>query len=70
MSEYRESSRGAVARAVLKWIRMKMHSSNGKKAAVRDVTRRASRNVAMNLPRMFLFLELFVDKDIPERSTK
>jgi len=49
---------------------MKMRHSIGKKRASRDVSRRASRHNAMNLPRVYLFLELFVDKDIPQRSTK
>jgi hypothetical protein len=47
---------------------MKMRTS--KKPAGREVSRRASRTEAMNLPRVFLFLELFVDREIPQRSTK
>jgi hypothetical protein len=49
---------------------MKMRNSIGKKAVTRDASRRTSRNDSVNMPRMFLFLELFVDKDIPQRSTK
>ena len=49
---------------------MKMHHSSEKKPAGRTVPRRAARSENMNIPRVFLFLELFVDKDIPERSTK
>jgi hypothetical protein len=49
---------------------MKMRNSNAKKAAPRDLSRRTFRNGEVNLPRLFLFLELFVDKDIPHRSTK
>ncbi|MGA3170021.1 MAG: hypothetical protein ABSE62_03325 [Chthoniobacteraceae bacterium] len=46
---------------------MKMrNSSNGKKLGAR----RAPRTEVLNLPRLFLFLELFVDKDISSRSTK
>jgi hypothetical protein len=48
---------------------MKMRNSNGKKAA-KDVSRRASRAESLNLPRIFLFLELFVDKDVQGQSTK
>jgi hypothetical protein len=48
---------------------MKMRNSNDKKSVTRDISRRVSRN-EVNLPRMFLFLELFVDKDIPQRSSK
>jgi hypothetical protein len=44
---------------------MKMRNTNGKKPA-----RRTSRSGVVNMPRMFLFLELFVDKEIPQRSTK
>ncbi len=49
---------------------MKMHTSIGKKPVSRDAARRTSRIEALNLPRVFLFLELFVDKDIPYRSNK
>jgi len=45
---------------------MKMrNTSNGKKPAARG-----SRTQALNIPRLFLFLELFVDKEIGQRSTK
>ncbi len=44
---------------------MKMRTTNGKKPAGREVSRQTSRSEVMNLPRVFLFLELFVDKDIP-----
>ena len=58
-----------VAQAVLYWARsMKMRTPAGKKA-VRPA-RRAARAEVMSLPRVFLFLELFVEKEIPERSTK
>ena len=49
---------------------MKMRNSVAKKSAARDTSRRTSRSEVVNLPRMFLFLELFVEKDIPNRSTK
>jgi hypothetical protein len=49
---------------------MKMQNSIGKKPAARAVSRRASRSNTIDLPRMFLFLELFVDKDIHQRSGK
>jgi hypothetical protein len=48
---------------------MKMRNSIVKKPAARVASRRASR-IEVNLPRMFLFLEVFVDKEIPQRSTK
>jgi hypothetical protein len=47
-----------------------MRHTNGKKRMARHEPRRASRSEPMNLPRTFLFMELFVDKDIPHRSTK
>ena len=59
-----------MAQALLKWVRMKMRNSIGKKPVARVVSRRASGSEVMNLPRVFLFLELFVDKDISQRSTK
>jgi hypothetical protein len=59
-----------MAQPVLNWFRMKMRNSTCKRPAQRAAARRASRNDEVNLPRMFLFLELFVDKDIPHRSTK
>jgi hypothetical protein len=49
---------------------MKIRNSSGKKTAPREASRRTSRCETINLPRMFLFLELFVDKDIPHRSMK
>jgi len=49
---------------------MKMRNSIGKKRAGREAARRVSGTEALSLPRLFLFLELFVDKEIPERSTK
>jgi hypothetical protein len=49
---------------------MKMQNSVGKPRPARNASRRAAGNEVMNLPRLFLFLELFVEKDIPERSTK
>ncbi len=49
---------------------MKMRNSIGKKRAGREASRRSSDITGMNLPRLFLFLELFVEKEIPERSTK
>jgi hypothetical protein len=55
---------------VAKWSFMKMRNSIGKKSAGRVTARRAPGAEAISLPRMFLFLELFVDKDIPGRSTK
>lgn len=60
-----------MARAVLKcFCIMKMQNSTDKRRAQRSVSRRAAANEALNLPRLFLFLELFVEKDIPYRSTK
>ena len=49
---------------------MKMRNSIGKKRAGREASRRDLGCEMMSLPRLFLFLELFVDKEIPERSTK
>jgi hypothetical protein len=49
---------------------MKMRNSHGKKPAAREDVRRASRAEAINLPRLFLFLEVFVEKDLPGRSAK
>jgi hypothetical protein len=49
---------------------MKMRNSVGKPRAARNAPRSAAGNEVMNLPRVFLFLELFVEKDIPGRSTK
>jgi len=49
---------------------MKMQTTAGKKPATRTASRRASRSDTIDLPRMFLFLELFVDKDIHQRSGK
>jgi hypothetical protein len=50
---------------------MKMRNSSGKKRASRDMAHRASsRHAAVNVPRLYLFMEVFVDKDIPDRSTK
>ena len=45
---------------------MKMRNSTGKKVA----PRKAVRHESLNLPRVYLFLELFVEKDITGRSTK
>jgi hypothetical protein len=47
---------------------MKMRNSSGKKTA--RAAKRTARAEAINLPRMFLFLELFVEKDLAERSSK
>jgi hypothetical protein len=49
---------------------MKMRNSVGKKGTGREAARHVSSCEGMSLPRLFLFLELFVAKDIPERSTK
>jgi hypothetical protein len=49
---------------------MKMRNSPGKKPAAREMVRRASRADAINLPRLFLFLEVFVEKEVSERSAK
>jgi hypothetical protein len=49
---------------------MKMRSSITKKRGGRVASRRSSGNEIISLPRMYLFLEVFVDKEIPERSTK
>jgi hypothetical protein len=56
-----------LAQPVLNSFAMKMRNSSiGKKPGAR----RALRAEVLNLPRVFLFLELFVDKDISSRSTK
>jgi hypothetical protein len=50
---------------------MKTRNSTGlKKRATRDVSRRTSPHDVINAPRLYLFLEVFVDKAIPQRSTK
>jgi hypothetical protein len=49
---------------------MKMQTSADKRRVQRSASRRAAGSETMNLPRMFLFLELFVEKDIPGRSNK
>jgi len=59
-----------MARALLICDCMKMRNSVGKKTPSRDLSRRASRSEALNMPRLFLFLELFVEKEIPGRSAK
>jgi hypothetical protein len=41
-----------------------------KKTTARDAGRQTSRAEVLNLPRVFLFLELFVEKELPGRSTK
>ena len=61
---------GTVARVLLNWIRMKMRTSLGKKRVARNAARQSLHSDGISLPRVFLFLELFVDKDIPQRSTK
>ena len=55
---------------LLNCFRMKMRNSIGKKRSARVPARHASRHEGLSLPRVFLFLELFVDKDLPQRSTK
>ena len=56
---------------MLNFLCMKMRNSSiGKKPAGRQAARRSSGIDTMNLPRLFLFLELFVEKELPERSTK
>jgi len=57
-----------MARAVLKGLCMKMRNSTAKKSGARQVSARPSRGELINLPRVYLFLELFVD--IPGRSSK
>ena len=59
-----------MAWTVLNCLCMKMQTTAGKKPATRTASRRASRSDTIDLPRMFLFLELFVDKDIQQRSGK
>jgi hypothetical protein len=49
---------------------MKMQHSTAKKRAGREASRRASQYEVMNMPRLYLFLELFVEKEIPGRSGK
>ncbi len=66
----RQSPPCRMAWAVLKCLCMKMRNSIGKKRAARVLRRDGNRGEMLNLPRLFLFFELFVDKDIPERSTK
>jgi hypothetical protein len=49
---------------------MKIRNSTGKKPGARESVHRASRVDALNLPRVFLFLEVFVEKEVAGRSTK
>jgi len=49
---------------------MKLRNTTGKKPAGRVANRKASSADVVNLPRVFLFLELFVEKEVPGRSTK
>jgi hypothetical protein len=49
---------------------MKFRNSNDKKLAGKDAARRVSRADTLNLPRVFLFLEVFVEKEVSGRSTK
>jgi hypothetical protein len=44
---------------------MKMQSSAGKRRTQRSATRKAAGLDTLNLPRLFLFMEVFVEKDIP-----
>jgi hypothetical protein len=48
---------------------MKMQTSAGKRRTQRSAAQKAAGLETMNLPRLFLFLEVFVEKDIP-LSTK
>jgi hypothetical protein len=57
-----------MARAVLKCRIMKMQTSTGKRCVQRGASQKAARIETMNLPRLFLFLEVFVEKDIPLSS--
>lgn len=54
---------------LLKRTCMKMRTAVVKKPVSRHASRTAGTE-SLNLPRLFLFLELFVDRDIPQRSTK
>ena len=49
---------------------MKMRNPIARKPPTRQASRHTSQSSGVNLPRIYLFLELFVDKDIPHRSTK
>jgi hypothetical protein len=54
-----------MARAVLKACIMKMPNSQGKPRPRRGIARKTTGIDSMNLPRLFLFLEVFVEKDLP-----
>jgi len=56
-----------VAWPVLKYLAMKVRNSTCKKLLPRKAARHDQH---INLPRIYLFLELFVEKEIPGRSTK
>jgi hypothetical protein len=49
---------------------MKTQTSIAKKRVVHRTSRPQSGRPGINLPRLFLFLEVFVEKEIPGRSTK
>ncbi len=44
---------------------MKMPNSQGKPRPRRGIARKTTGIDSMNLPRLFLFLEVFVEKDLP-----
>ena len=49
---------------------MKAQVKTTSRIARRTVRKEQSAVVNCSLPRLFLFLELFVDRDIPQRSLK
>jgi hypothetical protein len=44
---------------------MKMRTSPGKRRTQRGASQKVAGLETMNLPRLFLFLEVFVEKDMP-----
>ena len=54
-----------MARVVLKSPCMKMQTSAGKRRTNRSAAQKVAGIETMNLPRLFLFLEVFVEKGIP-----
>jgi hypothetical protein len=48
---------------------MKIRNTTVKRRTGRAVSRHST-GAAMNLPRLFLFLEVFVEKEVPGRSAR
>ncbi len=57
-----------MARPLLKCRSMKMQTTSVKRRTLRNATQKTAGAETMNLPRLFLFLEVFVEKDIPLSS--